>query len=362
MTRAILLCLAALATACGEPPPRPTPGPGDLPFRGNRTIAPLPKPDVTLPDADGRPFDFQAETEGRIALLFFGYTFCPDICPIHMATLAAALAEMEPDVRSGIDVIFVSVDPERDTPERLGSWLATFDSTFVGLRGTPEQIEDALAFYRYPPPERSADGPVYTVGHPSLVYAYTPDGLSHVMYGPETPQAVWRHDLAMMAGYPWADAPSATSADPGAASDASGSDADPPAGPPLGAAGDVVVLDAFAPQPPPNSAAAVYLTLRNTGSRADTLVELSSPAAEGASLHDMVTVDGVVRMEAIAGVALTPGRTVRLAPGARHGMLQGVTPGSLVVGQAAEVTLRFARGGTVTVPLRVVRYQDLMGG
>ena len=141
-------------------------------------------------------------------------------------------------MREHVRVVFVTVDPERDTPERLKEWLSSFDSSFVGLRGTDEQVADALAFYRYPPPERSGEEEGYTVGHPALVYAFTPDDRGGRMYGVETTRAIWVHDLNLMARHDVArqrrPRPSATSA------------AGPPARRP---AGDVRVLDAYVPRP-----------------------------------------------------------------------------------------------------------------
>lgn len=357
-----VLTLAALA--CGEPEPRPAPDPADLPLRGTKPISPLGKVDFVMPDVNGDPYDFRAETEGKIALLFFGYTYCPDICPIHMATLARAMDELDPAERARVEVVFVTVDPERDTPERLGGWLGTFDSTFVAVRGTEDQIEEALAFYRYPPPERSAEGVVYTVGHPALIYAFTPDGLGRAMYGAETRQRDWVHDLRMLTGYPWpawaggAPAPEAGPAPEGAGAAA----AEPAERPPvLALAGKVLILDAYAPAPADGARTSVYLTLRNTGTAPDTLVGLSSPAAEVATLHRMRTENGMTRMEPLDGLPVPPGETVLLAPGQRHGMLEGVRAGSMEPGGTVELTLTFARSGSVTLPARVIRYQDIGG-
>lgn len=359
--------LVLLAAACEAPEPPPVPEAARLPLRGTKPAQPLGKVDFTMPDARGEPYDFRAETDGKITLLFFGYTFCPDICPVHMATLAAALDELEPADRERIEVVFVTVDPERDTPERLRGWLAAFDSTFVGVRGTPEEIEEALAFYRFPAPERSGDEAGYTVGHPALIYGFTPDDLGRVLYGVETTRREWVHDLEMLAGYPWA---AWEEADGGAGADAATSvrGADLPSGTggeaggaPVARIGDVAVLDAYAPEPVDGTRTALYLTLRNDGSRPDTLVGLSTPAAGRASLHDMLRQGEMVRMVPLDGVVLPPGETVRLRPGGRHGMLEEVRSGALAAGATVEAELRLARGGTGTVPVRVVRY-DALGG
>ena len=117
------------------------------PYRGVALPAPLEKPRFTLTDTEGRPYDFRERTEGDVTLLFFGYTSCPDICPVHLTNLGEVLRSLPGEVRSRVKVVFVSVDPERDAPERIGEWLQAFDrgldSTFVGLTGTPAQLAAA---------------------------------------------------------------------------------------------------------------------------------------------------------------------------------------------------------------------------
>jgi len=341
----LLLSLATLVTlaTCQAPHDRRAEA-NPLGLRGTVPFQPLEKVPLALPDTRDRVWDFRAETDGEVALLFFGYTFCPDICAIHMATLAAALREVPPEVRRRVATVFVTVDPARDTPERLAGWLAAFDSSFVGLRGTEEEISSALAFYGYSPPETSGEEIGYTVSHPALVYAFTPDGLERALYGPETPPAVWAHDLPILAG-----------------AGATGTAATPVAEAPtvLARAGGIEVLDALVPRPPTAATTAVYMTLRNVGAEPDTLLGIETAAAERATLHDMLLEGGVMRMAPLAGgIVLPPGATVRLEPGARHGMLEGLS-GLPEPGGTVTIVLRLARAGALTVPARVVRYEDV---
>jgi protein SCO1 len=131
-----------------------------------------PRPDFALTDTEGRPYDFAARTRGRLTLLFFGYTSCPDVCPIHMATLAGALGEAG---MPSPTVVFVTTDPERDTPAHLRDWLDAFSRDFVGLRGTPQQIRAA---------EIAAQ-----------IIAYTPDDEAHVVYPFGVRREDWIADL-----------------------------------------------------------------------------------------------------------------------------------------------------------------------
>ena len=178
---------------------------GDAPdegWNGALLAEPMPRPAFTLTDTAGRPYDFGAETQGRLTLLFFGYTSCPDVCPIHMATLSAALEQAGmPDPI----VVFVTTDPERDTPERLRDWLDNFGTDFVGLTGTPEQIaaaEDAAGVARSlvaPTEGDSGSAPgEYEVGHAAQIIAYTPDDLSHVQYPFGVRRQDWQADLPRM--------------------------------------------------------------------------------------------------------------------------------------------------------------------
>src|SRR5690606_15817168 len=133
----LVALLALLAVAgCG-----PTPAADAAHQRGYRGVVleePLAKPDFTLTDTGGKPYDFRRETDGKLALLFVGYTNCPDICPVHMANIGAVLKQ-KPDLIDKVTVVFVTADPERDTPERLREWLDMFSPRFVGLRGTREE-------------------------------------------------------------------------------------------------------------------------------------------------------------------------------------------------------------------------------
>lgn len=134
-----------------------------------------PRPAFVLTDTAGERFDFTAETTGFLTLLYFGYTNCPDVCPVHFGSIAAALDEIPPALRGRVKVIFVGVDPPRDSPERLRSWLDHFDTTFIGLTGSDEELRVAQEAAGVPVAER---GPAdqhgrYGVSHAAWVTGYT---------------------------------------------------------------------------------------------------------------------------------------------------------------------------------------------
>ena len=166
-------------------------------WAGTLLSQPLQKPEFTLTDTSGKPFDFQHETEGYVTLLYFGYTHCPDVCPLHMANIASVLNEVSGEVNAKIKVVFVTTDPKRDTPEVIRKWLDNFDVTFIGLTGSAADIEAAERAANLPesvlnPPK--ADGS-YTVGHASQVVAYSLDDEAHLVYPFGIRQADWARDL-----------------------------------------------------------------------------------------------------------------------------------------------------------------------
>jgi protein SCO1 len=122
----------------------------------------------TMIGQDGRVVT-NADLAGRPYLVFFGYTHCPDFCPTALSDISAVFKELGPDKK--IAALFVTVDPERDTPDILKAYLENFDSRIVGLTGDPSKTETvAKAFRVYAkkvPGEKSAD---YTVDHTGVVY------------------------------------------------------------------------------------------------------------------------------------------------------------------------------------------------
>jgi protein SCO1/2 len=197
--RLVVLAAAVLVAACGPREAVEGGGVGGTPrdLRGRVLAQPLAKPIVALTDTDGHPYDLSGETQGFLTLLFFGYTHCPDICPVHMANLAAVLKELPPSVTTRVKVIFVTTDPARDTPDRLRTWLDQFDRSFVGLTGDTAEVARAQAALLLPPsqvgPADSGGG--YLVGHAAAVVAFTPDGLARAMYPFGIRQADWAHDI-----------------------------------------------------------------------------------------------------------------------------------------------------------------------
>ena len=170
-------------------------------WRGIVLENPPPKPSFTLDDANERPFDIQAETDGFTTFLFFGYTSCPDVCPVHMASLAAVRRDLPTGLQRSMKVVFVTTDPERDTPERIRSWLANFDPDFIGLTGSKTVVDSIQLSMGLPPSiyEEPDENGFYIVGHASQVLAFSPDGSIRVIYPFGTRQSDWMHDIPKLA-------------------------------------------------------------------------------------------------------------------------------------------------------------------
>lgn len=160
---------------------------------------PKEKPAFTLTDTSGDAYEFAGETEGKLTLLYFGYLNCPDICPVHLAQIAEVFDEA-PAVARETEVVFVSVDPGRDSPDEIREFLDRFDNRFVGLTGSEEELVAAQEAAGVPPAVavEGEEGDGYTVDHAGWVIAYAPDGMNHSIYPFGTRQSEWSNDLEIL--------------------------------------------------------------------------------------------------------------------------------------------------------------------
>ncbi len=127
-------------------------------------------PDFTVRGSDGKELKL-SQYRGKLVLLEFGYTSCVDVCPVSLGMLAEARRQMGAQA-SQLQVIYVTVDPERDTPERMRNYLRAFDPTFIGATGTPQQMARVRQDYGITATKKMIDGSKtdYTVGHSSYLY------------------------------------------------------------------------------------------------------------------------------------------------------------------------------------------------
>ena len=143
-----------------------------------------------LTDFNGRPRSL-ADYKGKVVVVFFGYTQCPDVCPTTMSEMAQVKKLLGPD-GDKLQVLFISIDPERDTPEAMADYVSRFHPRMIGLTGSAEQVAAAARAYRvYYAKVRPRDSTDYLMDHSSFIYFVGPDGRVRSLFRPETtPEAI----------------------------------------------------------------------------------------------------------------------------------------------------------------------------
>ena len=159
--------------------------PAKTPFHATDvTGAPMGR-ELALPDYNGVPRTL-ADFRGKVVLVNFGYTRCPDVCPTTLSDLASAVRKLGPE-GARVQVLFVTVDPKRDTPELLKNYVPAFDARFLGLRGDAEATAKAEKEFRVYAAEREGKTPdSYTVDHSAQVFAFDPEGRLRLVISPGT--------------------------------------------------------------------------------------------------------------------------------------------------------------------------------
>lgn len=152
-------------------------------------------PDFTLTAQDGQPVSL-SDFRGKIVLLYFGYTFCPDVCPATLAEVNNALEALGQKA-DNVQVIMVTVDPERDTPEVLSEYLGHFNAEFIGLTGSLQQIADVATSYGvYFGKQEGSQATNYLVEHTASLMVIDEGGYLKLIYPFGTPASDIADDLA----------------------------------------------------------------------------------------------------------------------------------------------------------------------
>jgi protein SCO1/2 len=164
--RMVVACAIVLLAACS--PQKPA-------FKGIDITGAEYARQLALPDAGGKPRTL-AEFKGKVTVVFFGFTQCPDVCPTTLAEIAEVKRQLGPD-GDKVQAVFVTVDPERDTPEVVGAYVAGFGPDFVGLRGSLEQTQAAAKEFKvfFAKVPGKADGS-YTIDHTAGSFVFDPQG------------------------------------------------------------------------------------------------------------------------------------------------------------------------------------------
>jgi len=168
-------------------------------FRGTTYDKPYPAaPEFELTRSDGSSFRL-SEMRGNVALLFFGYTSCPDVCPTTMAKLKLAVSALKESEAARVKVLFITVDPKRDTPDRVQTYVSRFNPAFIGLGGTETaltKVWQEYGVYRSDVPGSSADS--YIVDHTARITMIDQEGNMRVSFGYDVPVDDIVHDLELL--------------------------------------------------------------------------------------------------------------------------------------------------------------------
>ena len=196
MTRYLPFLLTSLLTlALPAPAAFAAPGPA---FKAGVFDPPRAAPEIVLPASGGGQFKL-SDYRGKVVVLEFGFTHCLDVCPVSLAVLTQARQAMGA-AAADIQVVFVSVDPVRDSVARLRSYLRPFDKSFIGLTGSQAQIDAVLKSYGIAATRRPVAGSRtdYTMHHSSYLYFIDRHGMQRAMMPFGRPSADYVHDLSLL--------------------------------------------------------------------------------------------------------------------------------------------------------------------
>jgi protein SCO1/2 len=172
----------------------------DAVFRLPQWPAAAPSPAFSLQDGDGRTRTLN-DFRGRVVIVFFGFTHCPDVCPAELAKMAQVVRELGPSAGT-VRVVFVSLDPQRDTPRIIRGYAAAFNPTFIGLSGSAAAVNAAAVSFSVQFAKVPLGHGDYTVDHSTGSYVFDRHGRLRLVGTLATPVADWVHDLRTLAQEP----------------------------------------------------------------------------------------------------------------------------------------------------------------
>ncbi|MFM8480056.1 MAG: SCO family protein [Gammaproteobacteria bacterium] len=175
--RGIIIALLASLAACAPPP---------APFNATEVTGVSYGTKLQIPDTQGKLRSL-TEFSGKVTLVFFGFASCPDICPSTLMRLGQLRKQLGTD-GAAVQVILVTVDPERDTAPRLEAYVKNFDPSFIGLRPTPAELESVVkAFHAIAIKVPMSNGADYTIDHSSTIYVYDLNTRMRLIARPDMP-------------------------------------------------------------------------------------------------------------------------------------------------------------------------------
>lgn len=344
MSRTVLLkgiaafgVLALIASGCSGKVEGPSPGSQaqtvQLPkiepriITESRTAQPF-----TLVDQDGKRFTYNAANSDA-TMLFFGYTFCPDICPMSLAEYRRVIDALGAEA-DRVQFLFVSVDPERDSPERVKGYVSKFSPRITGLTGTSAEIERVARAYgiEYRKQELKESQAGYLVAHTASIYLIDAAGQFRVEFPLGTaPSSMVTEVQGILHQAPVARI---RVEEPWVRAAAAGHE---------GQHGSAVH----------GATSALYMRLKNPGPEPDRLIGVKTESATAAEIHESRVTDGLMQMGPVTeGLVIPAGGEVALRPASYHVMLMGLKH-ELVAGQKQRFILLFEKAGEIAVEAEV---------
>ena len=197
MLRRAVAALVVVAAASGLAGCDKLFAPAKSPFQGVDVTGSDFGRDLRLHDASGRERTL-GDFRGKVVVVAFGYTHCPDVCPMTLANLASARKKLGEDGKD-VQVLFVTVDPKRDSPQVLGQYVPAFDPTFIGLTGTPDEVTKVTKdFHVYANAREAKPGEDYTVDHSAQMFAFDKNGNMRLVFAPDLPPDAIASDLRIL--------------------------------------------------------------------------------------------------------------------------------------------------------------------
>jgi len=181
--------VAILSTGCG-------PGASPPKFKSTDITGSGIGGELAMPDFTGKMRSL-SEFEGKVVLVFFGYTQCPDVCPTTLTEAAEALKILGPKAKD-VQVIFITVDPERDTPELLAQYVPAFHPSFIGLRGDAAQLDRVAKLFKIYYAKSPSPGGDYTMDHSAAKFVFDKQGRIRLLVQHAAGPDVLAHDLGLL--------------------------------------------------------------------------------------------------------------------------------------------------------------------
>ncbi|RBP49219.1 SCO family protein [Arenicella xantha] len=302
---------------------------------------------VTFTDHRGDTVNVD-QFQGHWSIIFFGFTHCPDVCPTTMQTLKQVKQRVsEAGFWSNNKVIMVTVDPERDSVERLANYVPFFDNEFVGLRANVSDTTEfakqvGVLFFK----DKAADNGAYDVDHSAALILINPQGqYAGVITAPHKADEITADliDLAKYQGINQATSNTSTTQ----ATSALTENTTP------SNTSALLFSDAWIrPAPPTATSMAAYFIVQNTSTKTISLTAVSSPDFAMSMMHESIMQNDVMSMEHLATLELAPGESASFEPMGKHVMLMKPKK-SLLEGQSTKIVFSTADGQQITVDVPI---------